>query len=131
MLTQQMSIVSLSNDGYGASVFSTTNIDLTGEESRRLSEQIGAVNFRLRSSSADYASGFHVAGDPTLLIILSGTMVIRLPNGESQSFSAGDMFIAEDYLADGVEFEQGKHGHMAEIAGDQPLNAIHLKLSRR
>ena len=73
---------------------------LSCQESLRgvLSQQIDAVNFRLRSSDTSYVSGFHVAGDPTLLIILSGTVRIELHNGDSREFNAGEMFVAEDYL---------------------------------
>ena len=95
---KEVKFTSVTNDGYGASYFCKKSVELSGEPSRRLSQQIDAVNFRLRSSDTSYVSGFHVAGDPTLLIILSGTVRIELHNGDSREFNAGEMFVAEDYL---------------------------------
>jgi len=93
-----ITVPTITNDGQGASRFSTRQIALTGDVTRQLSDQIGAVNFRLRRSEG-YSADYHVAGDPTLLIVLSGTMRIELPSGERRDFSKGDMYIAEDYLA--------------------------------
>ena len=126
----KITVPTISNDGQGASFFGTRAIDLNGDISRQLSDQIAAVNFRLRRSIG-YSADYHVAGDPTLLIVLSGTMRIELPSGESRDFSKGDMYIAEDYLAPEVAFKRGQHGHRAETVGDEPYNALHLKLSRR
>ena len=126
----KMTVPTITNDGQGASFFGTRVIELNGEISRLLSDQIAAVNFRLRRS-VGYSADFHVAGDPTLLIVLSGTMRIELPSGESRDFSKGDMYIAEDYLAPEVAFKRGQHGHRAETVGDESYNALHLKLSRR
>lgn len=125
-----MTVPTITNDGRGPSVFSTLEIELSGEISRQLSGQISAVNFRLRRS-VDYSADFHVAGDPTLLIVLSGTMRITLPSGDSKDFSVGDIYIAEDYLAPDATFEKGVHGHSAKTIGEIPYNALHLKLSRR
>ena len=121
-------IVSVRNEGRGQSVFSHREVELAGTAERMLSEQLPAVNFRLRESDASYASGFHVADDPTLLIVLSGTLRIVLRNGESRDFSAGEMFVAEDYLAVGEVFDDAVHGHRAEVVSDVPLSALHLKL---
>ncbi|MFT6222158.1 MAG: hypothetical protein ACJA0C_001566 [Candidatus Endobugula sp.] len=121
-------IISVRNDGRGQSIFSYREVELAGTAERMLSEQLPAVNFRLRESDASYASSFHVAGDPTLLIVLSGTLRIVLRNGESRDFSAGKMFVAEDYLAAGEVFDDTEHGHRAEVVSDVPLSALHLKL---
>jgi len=129
--TVQVDIPCVSNDGRGVSYFTVHSISLSGDEQRKLSEQQACENFRLRSSDAGYASGFHVAGDPTLLIILAGTLKISLRNGENQCFSAGEMFVAEDYLDEGVEFNDSLHGHSAQLQGDQALMALHLKLNKR
>ena len=126
----KMSVPTITNDGRGLSFFSTREIELSGEVSRQLSEQISAVNFRLRRS-VGYSADFHVAGDPTLLIVLSGTMRITLPGGDSKDFTAGDIYIAEDYLKPDIAFEKGVHGHSAKTISDTPYNALHLKLARR
>ena len=121
-------IISVRNEGQAQSVFSHREVELAGTADRMLSEQLPAVNFRLRESDATYTSGFHVAGDPTLLIVLSGTLRIALRNGESRDFSAGEMFVAEDYLAAGEVFDDAVSGHRAEVISDVPLSALHLKL---
>lgn len=125
-----MKLPTITNDGKSASFFGMREITLKGDFSRQLSDQIPAINFRLRHSEG-YSSDYHVAGDPTLLIVLSGAILIELPNGESQTFAAGDLYIAEDYLTEGVTFDPAKHGHRAEMIGDTPYKALHLKLSRR
>ncbi len=131
MSTQTLSVPTVRNDGEGPSFFSQREIQLSGDDWRRLSDRIPAENFRLRTSSPDYHSAFHVAGDPTLLIILSGVVSIELRNGERRDFSAGELFVAEDYLLQNQEFDQMKHGHKAKVISDEPLVALHLKLSVR
>lgn len=130
-MIEKLDIPCISSDGIEASYFATKKIELNGDDSRRLSEQIHAENFRLRASDAGYSSDFHVAGDPTLLIILAGEIRITIRSGDHKDFAAGDMFIAEDYLAEGVEYSDQIHGHKAELLGDAPLRALHLKLEKR
>lgn len=121
----------ISSDGKGQSFFSTRTINLHGDSHRSLSEQIPAINFRLRNSDSAYSSDYHVAGDPTLLIVLSGTMNIELRDGQSQQFSNGQMFIAQDYLEDAQNFDTAIHGHRAKVVGNSDLNVLHLKLEKR
>lgn len=127
----QFTIISIENNGSDASYFSEQQFELNGSPERFLSEQISAENFRLRTSYQDYASGFHVAGDKTLLIILSGTLRIQLKNGESKDFAKGEMFIANDFLKKDIEFNDELHGHRAEVIGEEELKALHLKLEKR
>lgn len=129
--TATITVTTVNNDGDGLSQFGSQEFSLAGEPWRQLSEQQTAENFRLRQSSADYSSNFHVAGDPTLLVILSGSVRITLRSGEYREFSSGAMFIAEDYLRTGVEFEADVHGHMASVVGGNSLSVLHLKLARR
>ena len=123
-------ITSISNDGIGASEFSSREIELEGIESRRLSQQQQAVNFRLRTSDNSYESDWHVAGDPTLLVILKGVVEIELRNGKTKAFAKGDMFVAEDYLKDPQGFSD-THGHKARVISDESLSVLHLKLEKR
>lgn len=130
-MTIELSIIpSVRSDGLGASEFSSREIELEGESLRRLSKQQSALNFRLRSSDNSYASDWHVAGDPTLLIILKGAVEIELRNGKTKVFRAGDMFVAEDYLLSSENFSD-VHGHRAKVIGDESLSALHLKLEKR
>jgi len=131
MTINRKHIPTISNDGHGASEFSTREIELHGDPIRLLSEQQNCVNFRLRSSTPDFSSDFHVAGDPTLLLILRGTVMIELRNGKNKVFSKGDLFIAEDYLAVGAEFDSDFHGHRSKVLGDEILDVLHLKLEKR
>jgi len=124
-------IACVKNDGQGRSYFDKRDVNLNGNEERMLSEQIQAVNFRLRTSTNDYESDWHVAGDSTLLIMLSGCVEIILRDGSSKEFSAGDMFIAEDYLKEGVVFDEQTHGHRARVSGQDKIKVLHLKLAKR
>jgi len=126
-----MDIVCITNDGKNTSYFDKRNFDLNGNSHRMLSEQISAVNFRLRTSDTSYASDWHVAGDPTLLIVLSGCIQIELRNGETKQFSRGEMFIAEDFLANEVDYNENIHGHKAKALSGDKLEVLHLKLSKR
>jgi len=128
---QVITLPCIRNDGRDVSYFSERRIELLGDQARCLSEQIPALNFRFRSSPGCYKSGFHVAGDPTLLIILAGQIEITLASDESRRFGVGDLFVAEDFLADGVVFTHGVHGHKAEVIGANQLQALHLKLAKR
>ena len=125
------SIVTITNNGKDASYFESKNFPLTGTPERFLSERINALNFRIRTSDAGYHSDFHVAGDPTLIAILKGTLRVELRNGEAKVFEQGDMFIAEDFLEPEERFIDGTHGHSAQVMGEQPLEALHIKLSSR
>ena len=131
MQTIVKEIVTISNDGGGASFFGSREIELNGTSQWMLSNQQGAENFRLRSSASGYESDWHVAGDPTLLLILNGSIEIELRDGQSRQFSVGDMFIAEDYLDAGVQLDPAVEGHRARVVGGDELQALHLKLNKR
>lgn len=131
MPTISKRIPSIRNDERGVSIFGVREISLDGNSNWMLSDQQQALNFRLRSSSSPYESNWHVAGDPTLLIILNGAIEIELRDGSSKTFSIGDMFIAEDHLPDGVKFNPSLSGHRARVVGGGELQALHLKLEKR
>ena len=130
-MTQVIEIPCITNDGKGASFFSVKDYQLKGSSERRLSEQINAENFRLRSSDSSFSSNWHVAGDPTLLVVLAGGVKIELRDGDYRNFGAGQMFVAEDFLVPGIEFDETIHGHRAETVGDDELRNLHLKLAAR
>ena len=94
-----------------------------------LTPRIGCASLRLRRSEPGYTAGWHVAGDPTLIVIQGGVLRIALRDGSERGFKAGEAFIAADALKEGEVFDPAMHGHRAEVAGDQPLRAIHIKLS--
>ena len=128
--SQELEIITITNDGAGESFFSERKITLNGDENRRLSNQISAINFRLRTSGNEYASDWHVAGDPTLLIMLQGEMQIELRNGKKKTFAPGEMFIAEDFLQKELEFDHLKHGHRAQVISPKGVQVLHLKLEK-
>ncbi len=130
MDTTLKTIPSIVNDGRGESSWGRHDIALLGDGAWMLSEQQSALNFRLRSSAAGYQSDWHVAGDPTLLLIQTGIIEIELRDGSLKRFSAGEMFVAQDYLEEGIEFTE-LLGHRARVIGQQTLNALHLKLFKR
>ncbi|MDA7747288.1 hypothetical protein N8878_08175 [Psychromonas sp.] len=113
----------------GFSVFDQQEYSLEDYNGLFITERMDALNFRHRFSKPGYFSSWHVAGDPTLIIIRCGTLRITLRNGDYQDFSAGDMFIAQDRLQLGEAFDEAVHGHTAELIGNQSLFAIHIKLA--
>jgi len=124
------SITTIDIDNKGSSVFADTEYDLANRAGMFLSQQINAVNFRLRQSLQGYTADWHVAGDPTLIIVLAGVLRIILRNGDQRNFAAGDMFIAKDRLMPGQRFDKTQHGHRAEVIGAKAFHAVHIKLGR-
>ena len=121
-------IVSIEADEAGTSVF-TERMFMQGHRGGMLlTDRIDAQNFRIRASAPGYVTDWHLACDPTLIIVQQGTLRISLQTGEHQVFSAGDMFIAADNLPEDTTFDSSKHGHKAAVIGDTPFKAIHIKL---
>ena len=128
MLMKQKPIITISNEGGGESYFSQKTFTLEGSTTKVLSDRQHAENFRFRESPPGYESDWHVAGDPTLIIILSGCLLITLKTGQARQFMSGDMFIAEDFLKINNAFSS-EMGHKATVIGDDALTALHLKLA--
>ena len=121
-------ISTITIDNSFISVFSQTEFPQHERGGMILTDRIEALNLRLRESAPGYATDWHVAGDPTLIIVQQGTIRITLRNGSFQDFSTGDMFIAQDYLPPHLKFGVS-HGHKAAVIGDQWFHAVHIKLS--
>ena len=119
----------LENLDGGASSFSEENYPLDDFNGMFISPRQEALNFRHRTSEPGYTSDWHVAGDPTLILVRQGTLRIGLRDGSYFDFSAGDLFIARDHVQG--EFDPSIHGHTAEVIGNDPLLALHLKLSQK
>ncbi|WP_445177025.1 hypothetical protein [Psychromonas algicola] len=113
----------------GCSVFNDQQYSLEDYNGLWITDRMNALNFRHRMSEPGYSSSWHVAGDPTLIIIRAGILRIGLRNGKSRDFKAGDQFIAMDRLQEGETFDDQVHGHTAELIGDQTLFAVHIKLA--
>lgn len=111
------------------SVFSEEAYSQTARGGMLLTEQIAAVNLRLRQSAVGYSSDWHIAGDPTSIIIQQGTLRIILRDGNYRDFFAGDAFIAKDVIPEHIAFDAEIHGHRAEVIGTSILQAIHIKLA--
>ncbi|WP_211236457.1 hypothetical protein [Marinomonas ushuaiensis] len=116
-------------NGTGYSVFNDVTYSLENYNGLFITDRMDALNFRHRISEPGYFSSWHVAGDPTLIVIRSGILRITLRNGDYRDFTAGDMFIAQDCLQADEVFNDQVHGHTAELIGDQALSAVHIKLS--
>ncbi|MGJ8580807.1 MAG: hypothetical protein ACSHWR_00690 [Psychromonas sp.] len=119
----------LTTDQSDVSIFTEVEYSLEDYNGLMITDRQGALNFRHRVSDPGYFSSWHVAGDPTLIIIRSGTLRMTLRNGDYRDFSAGDLFIAQDRLKDGDLFDNEKHGHTAELVGAEVLQAVHIKLA--
>jgi hypothetical protein len=113
------------------SVFEVQAFPMAARGGMDLTDRIDALNLRLRESAPGYQSDWHVAGDPTLIIIQAGTLRISLRDQSFCDFGAGDAFIARDYLPQGVDFDPDVHGHQATVLGAVRLKAVHIKLARQ
>ena len=94
-----------------------------------LSPRIGCTSLRLRKSEPGYTADWHVAGDPTLIIVRIGTLRLILRDSTTRDFGPGEAFIAADAVPEGEDFNPVHHGHQAEVVGDAALEAIHIKLA--
>lgn len=110
------------------SIFSETQFSQHARGGMILTDRIEAQNLRLRESAPGYQTDWHVAGDPTLIIVQRGTLRLTLQSGEYMDFSTGDTFIARDYLPDHIDFDKALHGHKAEVLGKETFMAVHVKL---
>lgn len=120
-------MTSIGKTGY--STFHETHYSVEDYNGLFITDRINALNFRHRVSEPGYFSSWHVAGDPTLIIVRTGILRITLRNGDYRDFMAGDMFIAQDYLQVNEAFDQEIHGHTAELIGKEALFALHIKLA--
>ncbi|MDT0596401.1 hypothetical protein [Glaciecola petra] len=93
-----------------------------------ISQRQEVLNFRYRKSLPNYKSDWHVAGDPTFIVVQSGCIEIELRNGQKKQFCAGEAFVAADYLPKNIMFSE-QHGHRARVIGNDEFVAIHFKLS--
>ena len=94
-----------------------------------LSPRIDCSSLRLRVSEPGYQADWHVAGDPTLIVVRSGRLRIVLRDGSERDIGPGDAFIAADQVPDEHDFDPALHGHRAEVVGDETLEAVHIKLA--
>jgi len=88
----------LCNAGTSYSAFTDQPHTLEDYSGLFISPRINALSFHHRASLSGYFSSWHVAGDPTLIIIRTGTLRIGLRDGSYHDFTAGDVFIAQDKL---------------------------------
>ena len=93
-----LTLTQITVDEHFTSIFSDQEYPQIIRGGMLLTEQISALNLRLRESEVGYASDWHVAGDPTLILVQQGVLRILLRDGSAKDFSAGDAFIAQDYL---------------------------------
>lgn len=121
-------ITSITTDTNFLTVFSEEVFPMQNRGGMLLTDRINALNFRVRESLPGYKTDWHVAGDPTLIIVQQGTLRIILRDGNSKDFSSGDMFIAKDYLSSHIKFDNTIHGHQAEVIGNTVFRAVHIKL---
>lgn len=129
IMNQPFIIPTITTNENGISIFEETDFSVQQRGGLFISDQIGAQNFRLRKSDVGYATDFHVAGDPTFISIQKGSLKIELQNGDFKVFKPGDCFIAKDNLPKNIDFNSQIHGHKASVLGNEPLQAIHIKLS--
>lgn len=128
-MNQPFIIPKITTNENGISVFSTMDFSVQQRGGLFLTEQIGSKNFRIRKSDVGYATDFHLAGDATFIIVQKGSLKIELQNGDFKIFQPGDCFIAQDNLPEDIVFNNQIHGHKASVIGNEPIQAIHIKLN--
>jgi hypothetical protein len=126
---QSLSVPILCNEKQDFSYFIDQQYSLNDYNGLLISPRQDALNFRHRMSEPGYFSDWHVAGDPTLIIIRSGILRIGLRGNNFRDFAAGDVYIARDRLENDATFDKYIHGHTAQVVGEQKLIALHIKLS--
>ena len=94
-----------------------------------ISPRIDCSSLRLRTSEPGYTADWHVAGDPTLIVVQAGQLRLSLRDGSERTFSAGEAFIAADNVPEEQVFDDTLHGHRAEVVGHETLHAVHIKLT--
>lgn len=117
------------NQSTGKSAFKEMLLSIEDYNGLFITPRISALNLRHRLSKPGYYSDWHMAGDPTLLIIRSGQLRVGLRDGNFRDFTAGDMFVAQDSLQTGEMFDPDIHGHNAQVIGEQNVLAVHIKLA--
>ncbi|MBX2850145.1 MAG: hypothetical protein KTR15_00200 [Phycisphaeraceae bacterium] len=113
----------------GTTVWSQRGWPIEARGGMLLSQRIDCSSLRLRASEPGYQADWHVAGDPTLIIVRAGRLRITLHDGGERDFGPGDAFIAADHVPDGQGFDHALHGHRAKAVGDNPIEAVHIKLA--
>ena len=126
---EQHTLPTLITGDDGRTIWSQRNWPIEARGGMQLSPRIDCSSLRLRSSEPGYTADWHVAGDPTLIIIRSGVLRLILLDGSSRDFGSGDAFIAADKVPAGQDFDGTIHGHRAEVVGAKTLQAIHIKLT--
>ena len=127
-MIQPFLVTTITTNDTGISIFSEIDFEVYQLGGMFLTEQIASKNFRIRKSDIGYSTDFHLAGDPTFIIIQKGSLKIELQNGDFKTFTSGDSFIAKDNLLATEVFDNKIHGHKASVIGNEPLQAIHIKL---
>ncbi|MGB0766917.1 MAG: hypothetical protein ACPGYV_04330 [Phycisphaeraceae bacterium] len=94
-----------------------------------LSQRFDCGSLRLRESEPGYRTDWHLAGEAVLIVIRQGTLRIETHGDDPRDFHPGDAFVVADALPDDQPFDPTRHGHTAEVVGDQTLKAIHIKLN--
>lgn len=113
----------------GRTIWSERAWPIESRSGMAISPRIGCSSLRLRTSEPGYTADWHIAGDPTLIVIRSGQLRLTLRDASEQTFGPGDAFIAADDVPDGQSFDAALHGHRAEVVGDETLHAVHIKLT--
>ena len=128
-MSEGLNITLITIDDNLHSVFSEKTLSLSARGGMNITDQLPTLSCRLRTSAADYSSDWHLAGDPTLIIIQQGCLRIHLRNNSFKDFNPGDHFVAQDKLPAGITFDSALHGHKAEVIGEKSLQAVHVKLA--
>lgn len=125
----QHTLPTLINGADGRSIWADRHWPIEARGGMLLSPRIDCTSLRLRQSDPGYTADWHVAGDPTLIVVRSGRLRLHLQDASERDFGPGQAFVAADNVPKGQIFDPALHGHRAEVIGDEPFESIHIKLA--
>ena len=86
---------------------------------QKMSEQRNATGIIFRETSGDYDLDWHNAPRRQYIINLEGGVEIAVDEGDSRTFSPGDVFLAEDTTG---------RGHKSRAVDNLPRKSIYVTL---
>ena len=116
-----MKVTRIYADEQGESHFEDIDIPLTDHgDIGRMSEQLGATGIIFRTTDGDYNYDWHNAPQRQYIIMLDGSVETTVSDGETRTFTTGDVVLVEDVT--------GK-GHISRSPDGRPRRSIFVTLS--
>jgi len=115
-----MKITKIYSDSTGETHFKDVDIPL--KESGpigSLSETLPVKGMKLRENPADYFYDWHPTPDKQYIVMLEGTLMVEVSDGEQRKFLPGDILLVED--------TEGK-GHKSWVPDGKPRKSLFITI---